>query len=252
MTTKPCFRTLRAPWLGVLLAFSLGNSSALSKDPIYAKGITEPILDVTLSAPVPGILTVQHYQEGDFVKEGAVILELDKRMEELDAARRKLVMENRKTDWQATLRLFNNSQSVSKEELEKREVEYQVAQVEYEIAVEQVRRRHVSAPLSGVITEIFLDVGEACQPYQPLARVVDTRRCYFICNIEARNAPALKMGQVLPLEIDTGDTPARLEGQICFLSPVADPASGLYKVKVIFSNPDGKLRPGLAGSMVIR
>jgi len=238
--------------LALLLALVLGQWSVRAGSPgLHAGGITEPVLDVTISAPVPGIITTQQFKEGDFVTAGAIILELDKRLEELEVARRKLVLENRKTDWQATQALFKNSKSVSKEELEKREVEYQVAQVEHDIAVEQVRRRQVMAPISGVITELLLDVGEACQPYQPLARIVDTRRCYLVCNLEAKNAPALKPEQPVDVQIDTGSTPVILAGKICFLSPVADPASGLFKVKVLFENPDGKIRPGLAGKMVL-
>src|SRR5438876_11316600 len=47
------------------------NASDLS----YAEGITEPFLDVTMSASVAGIITAQKFKEGDFVQEGDVILE---------------------------------------------------------------------------------------------------------------------------------------------------------------------------------
>ena len=36
-------------------------------------------------------------------------------------------------------------------------------------------------------------------------------------------------------------------GKIVFISPVVDPASGLQKVKVLFDNAEGKIRPGVSG-----
>jgi multidrug resistance efflux pump len=151
---------------------------------VSVAGITEAFLDVTLGASVPGIIAVQKHREGDFVKEGEVIVELDKRIEELETARRKLVVDVKWTDFDGTQKLFKSTKGVSKEELDKKQMEYNVAVTEHEMAAEQLRRRFIPSPLSGTITEIFLDVGEACQPYQPIARVVDTRRCYLVANLD--------------------------------------------------------------------
>jgi multidrug efflux pump subunit AcrA (membrane-fusion protein) len=79
--------------------------------------------------------------------------------------------------------------------------------------------------------------------------VVDTRRCYFISNIEARMASGLKVNQPVRLELEDGNLSLRVEARIVFISPVVDPASGLQKVKALFENADGKVRPGLVGKM---
>ena len=213
-------------------------------------GITEPFFDVTLSASVPGMISLQKFKEGDWVKEGEVILELDKKLEELEASRRKLVEDTRKIDLEATQILFKNTKAISKEELEKKVVEYKVAAVEHDMASEQLRKRLIVAPISGTITEINLDEGEACQPYQPLVRVVDTRQCYFVSSLEAKAASRLKLDQIVKLEIETGGAPIVVSAKMIFLSPVVDPASGLMKVKAIFDNRDGKVRAGLAGRIL--
>ena len=216
-----------------------------------ASGITEPFLDVTLSTPVPGIVTTRKFKEGDFIKEGEILLELDKRLEELEADRRRLVRDQKKTDYEGTAKLYKSTGGVSKEELDKKEVEYRVAAVEYDMAAEGLRRRQLLSPLTGIIAEITLEVGEACQAYQPLARVVDTRRCYFTTNIEENRAARLKVGQPAKLELDGGTGTIALQGKIDFVSPVVDPASGLQRVKVLFENADSKVQPGVAGRMTL-
>ena len=238
--------TLARAWL--TLALALGAHGA---DPLAVTGITEPFLDVTLSTPVPGIITTQKFREGDFVQAGDVILELDKKLEELEVERRKLVRDQKWSDFDGTQKLFKTSKGVSREEVEKKEAEYKIAAVEHDMAVEQLRRRQVISPLSGTISEIVLDPGEACQPYQALVHVVDTRQCYFITHLEAQPAARLNLDQAMRLVIDTGAGPVPVQGKVVFLSPVVDSASGLQKVKVLFDNRDGKVRPGVSGKMFL-
>lgn len=223
----------------------------MSAAPVEVIGITEPYEEVTLSAPVSGIVSVKNVKEGDFVQAGTLILELDKKMEELELARRKLVVDLKLSDLESTRRLFKTTKGTSKEELEKKEMEYKLAVVEQDMAAEQLRRRVVIAPLSGIVTEILLDVGEACEPLTPLARVVDTRRCFFVANVEPVLGPRCSVDKTLPLRVQTGGEEVRLSTKITYSAPVVDAASGLLKVKAIFENPEGKIRPGVAAKLQI-
>jgi len=238
-------RACLAAWLG-LLAWS---GAAAEPAALSVSGITEPILDVMLATSVPGIVAVHQLKEGEPVKAGEVILELDKRLEELEAARRKLVMENRKTDLDATQQVFEKSKGVSKEELDKRKLEYEVAVVEHDMALEQVRRRLIVSPLTGTVVEIFREIGEACEEHQPLVRVVDTRQACFVGNLEPELCARLGLGETVRITLETGTAPVSVSGQVTFLAPVADPASGLLRVKARFDNPGQQVRPGLRATM---
>jgi RND family efflux transporter MFP subunit len=234
--------------LTAALHFLLHSNAAAAV--VSVVGITEPILDSTLGTPVAGIVASRNHKEGDFVKKGDTIIELDKTLEELEVARREVVLEPLKIDFEAVRFLFGQPKSsVSKEMLEKKQAEYKVALAEYELAKEQVRKRSIVAPYDGFITELFLQVGEACQVQQPILRLVDTRQCYFICNVDARSGHGLRPGQSVNLEIDSGPSTVLIQGTISFVSPVVDAASGLMKIKVIFDNPEARVRPGVAGKL---
>ncbi len=216
-----------------------------------AEGITEPFRDVQLGLAVPGIIVKRLVNEGDFVSTNQVILQLDNRLEELEAARRKLLVENRRTDFEATRQLFENSKSVSKDELDKKEVEYRVAEVDYLAALEQVRRRQLLAPEPGVVVEILREVGEVCDEYQPLIHLVDVRQAYFTCNLEASDAARLRLGQAAKVQIAETPQPVTVTGEVTFISPVVDAASGLQKVRILFNNAEARIRPGLSGRLVL-
>ena len=237
--------------LVLLAAFCL----ALGRVPLgaaetVATGIIQPFIDVRLSAAVPGIVTARNVKEGDRVKAGDVLLELDNRLERLEVERRRLVRDQKRDVYEGTKKLFGTTKGVSKEELATNEAEFKVAAVEHDMALEALRRRQVITPHPGEITEIQIEVGEACQEHQPLIRLVDTSRCYFVTNLEAAQRNRFKPGQIVTLEVDTGDDRAIVQGTVSFLSPVVDPASGLTTMKVLIDNPDGRIRPGLTGGVL--
>ena len=87
-TPRPLPFACRARWIAACaIALTHGVSAA------DLQGITEPYLDATLSAPVAGILGKQFFKEGDRVEAGKVIVELDKRIEELEVSRREVQVE---------------------------------------------------------------------------------------------------------------------------------------------------------------
>lgn len=214
---------------------------------IEISGITEPFTDVTLGLSDAGIIHEQFVHEGDAVRKGDVILELDKNLETLEVQRRKAVMDQNKTVYDSTQQLSETTKSVSQQDLAKAKAEYEVSVAEYGIAVQQLTNRELIAPFSGRITEIMLKPGAAVAPYQSLARLVDTSRCYFIGHIDGPLAGNLKMDEAVKIQTDDGQT---VSGKISFISPTVDAASGLVRVKAIFDNADGQIRPGLAAKMV--
>ncbi len=209
-------------------------------------GITEPFLDVTLGLSDAGIIHTQFFKEGDTIQKGDVILELDKNLETLEVARRKAIADQNKTVFDSTRELSETTKSVSKQDLTKAEAEYKVSAAEYDIAVQQLADRQLVAPFSGTITEVLLKPGAAVAPYQPLVRLVDTTRCYFVGHLDGTQAASLHLDEPVKIELDGGQV---VEGKICFISPVVDAASGLARVKAIFDNAAGAIRPGLAARM---
>ncbi|MGB8170659.1 MAG: efflux RND transporter periplasmic adaptor subunit [Chthoniobacteraceae bacterium] len=222
--------------------------------PLFAEsrtvpGVTEAFMDVTLSSTVQGIIHTRYFDEGATVKEGQTILELDSALEELETQRRAAVTEHSRADFESTRSLFSRSKAVSKDELQKKEMEYKVAVAELGIATENLKRRKVIAPFSGTIVDLFLKPGASCEPYQPLIRLVDTTRCYFIGHVQGNAGIKIAAGTKVKVSVQGAAEP--FDAVISFVAPVVDSASGLVKVKALFENADGRVRPGLAAEMIL-
>lgn len=253
-----------------------GTTTSFGQEGFAFTGITEPITDVILSLPVEGRIAQVFFKEGEIIKNEQVILELDKELEDLEVERRKLIWQSKaelesaiarvnmlKSQLDSTKELFENTGSVSREELEEKELEYNLAiaeknrieteeekqRIEYEMALQNQKRRKLISPVNGVIVKLFLDAGESVEAGESLVHVVDIKKCLFISNVDEQLGRSLKKGQVVTLAIGNHSSAINKKGIISFISPVADPASGLLEVKVEFENNDHSVRPGIAALM---
>ena len=272
--TKPLSIICLAILIGILLA---GSGEGAEKQ-LTVSGVVEPIVDVTLGLTVQGMIRKISCEEGQMVGKGATLLILEKRLEELEVARRKIIWESGaelesaeaqvqtlKEILAANKRLYDETRSVSKEELDSLTLQWKKAvaeeklihirkekeKVEYWMAVDALNKRELRSPVSGVVEEIFLKEGEICQPAQPLIRLVDARKCLLVTNLKATQGYNLRAGQEVDVNIHAGAGIVNKKGVISTISQVVDPASGLMWVKVLFDNEGGRITPGVTGDLYL-
>lgn len=260
------------PLLGLLAAMAVTPVQALETDGYSC--VTEPFKDATLSMPVTGQIEKLHIKEGDKVASGAILVTLESALEDLEVKRRELIWKG-KTELEAaeihakiyksllasTRELYEVTKSVSKEELDKMELEYGTAEaerkraeigeerekIEFQLAKANLERKRLRAPFAGTIVEIKLQEGESVEANQPLVQLVDVSKGFLVCNVEERAGRSVSTSQKVPVRIQTGDGFWEGEGQVVFASPVVDAASGLIRLRVKFDNKEGVVRPGVAG-----
>ena len=262
----------------VFLFATCFSKVAYSENTTIVSGLTEPIYDIIISAEVSGIISSISFKEGEKVKKGQIILELDKSIEALDVKRTKLIWDSKieltsaverrkalKEIYLSTKELVEKTHSVSKEELTQKELEFILAaaeherlkiaenreRIEYKIALEKMKRKMIKSTINGTIVKLNYDEGESYESPQPLVHIVDTSRCRLICNIEADLVHYVKQGQTVDLIIPSGTNEIKVKGKIIFVSSVVDPASGLMTVKVEFKNTNNAIKPGVTGRMII-
>jgi RND family efflux transporter MFP subunit len=250
------------------------NAGVTGAQGLSSRGITEPLRDAKVSAPVGGTIVAVDAKEGQFVKSGDVVIELDSALEALETERRKLLMESTvevdaarsrldtlTVDLAGTRKLHDETKSVSDEDLRKKELEHKLAdadlqrqilaeqreEIEYRMAAAQLQRRKVTAPFDGMVVQLLLEVGESCSQQQPLFRIVDTRKCRLVVHMEQGPSARLKPGMIVPLRIQETASAVLVQGTVDFISPLIDASSGLREVKIVFDNPDGKVHPGVTG-----
>lgn len=253
------------------------NIAALSQTPDIAgapEGLIIPLREQTLGAVVLGEIDTIHFQEGDRVEAGTLLLEMNTDLQELEVERRRLAtdktaeLEFARTrvdvlneELESTQKLYEKSRSVSREEINRKTLDYkmavselkrlqqdvELAEIEHAMAREELDQRRIRAPHTGILTEIMVEEGEICRPGQPLISMVDVSQCYLKCHLEPEQAESLEAGQPVTVVVPLASEQVVLPGVVDLIYPTVDAASGLRRVRILFDNPGARVSPGMAG-----
>jgi len=287
--TKLCdFRLLRlaSVALAVLLMFASGCSHSSSSDddngpaanavaevtttrvaradisqllPITGSIVAMPNRDVKVGAQVAGRVTVLSVAEGDTVKQGQVVAELDDRLyqEQLrqaqaSADQAKASLQNAKLSLQRNQDLFNRGIAARKD-LEDAQTQESVAAAAVEqanaalsLAQLQVARTKISSPLAGIVVKQFASVGEQVDgtETQPIVEIASLAEVEIDASAPAGDLQLLHVGQ--KLDFSGAAAPGRtFEGRIVAISPSVDIASNSGMARIRLSNLAGALRLGM-------
>ena len=232
-----------------LLSLTVGVTSAVSAASTYT-GLVLPFKEVVVSSPVQSTITAIDCKEGDTVKSGDRLAQLHNRIEELDMLRTKAAVEKREFDFEGSKNLFADK-IISEDEAMKGRIELELARLQAEQAEEINRLRTITSPINGIVVEKMLEVGESVTTTQPMFRLVDIDRVFVQFYLPVEESATVKVGHALQVKCRAADQDAMFEGQVEFVDPRVDAASGLIRVKVIVENPGHLIKPGLRAEIFV-
>ncbi len=183
-------------------------------------------------------------REGDTVESGQPLAHLDSRLEELDLARATAVLQKRAFDHRGAKRLFDDKIVPEDKELEAR-IELELAQLQHDIAAQNVRLHTINSPLAGIVVEKLREAGESVTATQPLFRIIDISQVYVQFFIRSEDLAHFTLGQKLSARFDTLNEGRPFSGQIDFIDPRVDASSGLIRVRLLIDNPGHVIKAGM-------
>jgi Cu(I)/Ag(I) efflux system membrane fusion protein len=126
------------------------------------------------------------------------------------------------------------------------------AQIEQILQREQLQDTvTLSAPVSGIVTEKFVNQGAYVSTGQPLFTVLALDKLWLELAAFESQLPLLKVGQQVEVSVKAlpGET---LSGRIELIEPELNIANRNARVRVLLTNPEGKLKPGMLAQAVIQ
>ncbi len=210
-------------------------------------GTVRAKLHATLEARLSGHIDQMPVALGEKVQKGQLIARLDagEIVARLDQAKASLAEADR--DWKRTSALFAQ-QSATRAEYDFAQARQQIAQSAVAEAKAMMSYVEITAPFDGIITKKWADVGDLAAPGKPLVDIEDPAALQMQADVpEALNAN-IKPGDRLPVRVApvTND----IEGTVAEMSPVADPNSRTFLVKLDLPDAPG-LRSGQFGRVAV-
>jgi len=218
-----------------------------------------PNHDVRVSSLVPGRIAEMKVAEGDSVRAGEVIAQLDSRplhdqllQAEAGEAQAKANLENAQASKKRNEDLFQRG-IASRKDFEDATTQESVAAASLKqadaslsIARMQLDRTQIRSPLTGKVAKRFVSVGEQVDgtAAQPIAEVAELSEVELLGNLPAMYLAKLRVGESLAIESDAFSA-KKLSGRVVAISPAVDAATNVGLIRIRIPNSNGVLRLGM-------
>ena len=246
---------------------------AMQRDvPIYMEWVAtlDGNINAVIRPQVTGYLIKQNYREGDLVKQGQLMFEIDPRTFEAAVDEAKGIRAQKVARFDTTsanlarIKPLAEKNAVSQKDLDDATGAYQSSKAELEAADANLKTAklnlgftRITSPITGIAGIAKAQIGDLLSPSgEALTTVssVDPIKVYFNLSeqeyLKVANAAnaAGKTSKDVPLDlilVDGSTYPH--QGKVAVLNRQADVTTGTFKVAALFPNENNLLRPGQFG-----
>src|SRR3989442_11143709 len=218
-----------------------------------------PNQDVRVSSLVPGRVAEMKAAEGDRVRAGQLVAQIDDRpirdqlaQAEAAAAQARANLAN------ATLARARNENRFERGIAARKDLEdartqesvaaaaLQQAEAALSLARLQLARTSVHSPLTGTVVKRFVNVGEQVDgtAAQPILEVADLTQVELIANVPAVYLGKLRVNRMLSLASEAFPGQS-FTGRVVAIPAAVDPATNLGLIRIRIANSKGLLRLGM-------
>lgn len=241
----------------------------ISEKLVYT-GTLEARRKINITPDIGGKVARIYVEEGQRVKEGDIVAELDTqaiRLQLKQAEAVYAVAEASYTDAKRNKERMDRlleEKAVSEQQHEKVKLAFEAAEAQLQQAQAALNlARHgldvsiMKAPWNGVVSSKNVEVGDVINPMMGgysgasgVLTLMDFSKIKIIVDVSSADIPRIKKGQTALLR--GGSFPDKeFRGAVQVINLTADPMTKKFKVEVAVDNPDYALRPGTFGEVVL-
>jgi len=207
---------------------------------VVLSGRTEADKRATAVSRAAGVIQELRVRRGSAIRKGEVIALLSDEAREALVEQARARLAQRRTELQARLRLIEqgNLPALNRPQLE---AELKAAEASFAQAEAERGKSEVLAPITGVINDVPVEVGQALEVGAIIAEVIATDPMLAVVEIAERQLGGVRVGDKAQVRLITGQ---KIEGTVRFISQKASQQTRTYRVEINVPNtqaavPDG-------------
>jgi membrane fusion protein (multidrug efflux system) len=200
-------------------------------------------------AKTSGVLQRLLVEEGDVVREGQLLAELDPERPRLEVARAQADLNRLENDFRRSQELFS-AKLVSSEAHDKIRFDLETQRAAHDLAKLDLSYTRIVAPIDGVISQRMVKEGNFIQLQSTLFRIDDFDPLLAVLNVPERELRTLRPGLTVAMQVDAL-AGKNFEGKVARISPVVDAATGTFRVTCEFTDRSGQLKSGMFGRLSV-
>lgn len=208
--------------------------------------VADDLIDV--SAEAGGRILKLYVKEGDAVRAGQLIAELDMESLEKQKAEIQKALELATTVYERQQRLWEQNIGSEIQYLEAKNGKERLEKSLETLDV-QMTKSKVYAPASGVVEREILQSGELAAPGTPIVQLLNTQKLKVVVDIPENFLAAVRRGDEVQVQFPALGTDQRV--RVSQIGRVIDPSNRTFEVEALVQNPTGFLKPNLLAIMKI-
>lgn len=207
--------------------------------------IVEPNRIVKVPAEVDGRIEKIELKEGQKVQAGATIVQLNTDLLAAQFERQQADANFAAKEYERVSQLQGKG-IASQQDMDQAISRRATSQADLKLCKTRLERATIVAPISGSLNHIPVEIGEYVAPGACVAQIVDIDVVKVVVLVPERDIRYLKLGQKETVLLKTADGGENtFEGEITYISDLADETTHTTRVEVSVKNPDGLLRNGM-------
>jgi membrane fusion protein (multidrug efflux system) len=212
-------------------------------------GTVTAIHGVTVSADLPGTVDKIHFESGQWVKEGDVLVELDTRQERAQLAQTEAQRDLAHINYGRTQELVKEG-VIARNEYDNVTAQQKLTDAQVGEIRATIARKTIRAPFSGVLGIRQVNLGQYLAAGQAIVPLQSLNPIYV--NFGVPQQEVGKLGMARTLHITSDDFPGmQFAGRVNALDSVVDQSTRNITVQATLANPQNKLRPGMFVQVVM-
>lgn len=193
-------------------------------------GTLEAVTKIRLYNEESGRITKLPYHEGDFVKQGTLLVQLDNELLKTDVAKATAAKEQAKVDLSRVKKLLPKKIS-TEEEVAKAATILDLAVAEEKRQLTRLQRTSIKAPIDGLITKRLYEPGDLLAQQSHIHSIIDPSALQLKASLAERWIPLVAINQPVTLRIDAlGDK--AFDARVARIHPTinADTHKGIIEI----------------------
>lgn len=206
-------------------------------------GTAAAIQGVTVSADLPGTIDKIHFESGQWVKEGEILVELDTRQERAQLASLEAQRDLAKITYGRSTELVKSG-VIARQEFDNAEAQQKATEAQVGDTKAAIARKTIRAPFSGVLGIRQVSLGQYLAAGQAIVSLQTLSPIYVNFGVPQQETGKVTPGHVV--RVTNSDLPGMgFTGRILALDSVINEQTRNIQVQAVVTNKENRLRPGM-------
>ncbi|MFW5874404.1 MAG: efflux RND transporter periplasmic adaptor subunit [Verrucomicrobiota bacterium] len=210
---------------------------------LKAVGSIEPVRGILIQAESPGIVDSIGFENGQYVKRGDLLVQLDIGVEKAQLRAAEATAQLARTEFERA-RSLREGGNVPQSQLDRAAADLERAEAEIENLKAVIDRKTIRAPFDGRVGIRQINVGQYVPVGALIVSLQSDERVYVNFTLPQKALSRIETGMTVELTSDAYPEEV-FAGELTAVSPEVDPTTRSVALQGTVENPDGFLRSGL-------